>query len=186
MSSPLEVSIHISRLHLQNNDLSSLVPEYMVYLKDRFIDQIIEETNSSLRRDRNRKLYLERLGTLIKEVAGLSNPPKLSRDLLDRVYEIDYTNQFYTIKINKRAYLEGTHYPVERYFRLLEYGNGDLPPRHMFSRSSRLMINKARDIWYMFYDSRGGVDDDRYRDIRQDGLRLSKGRLRSRGLQYHR
>ena len=184
MSSPFDIRVPVSRLHVEDKtDLSSLIPGFMVYLKDKYVSLLITNLKHRKRVGRQESEYLKRLSDYLKE-KGISKIPTITEGLLTTNLQIRRGKSYYYIELDKRAMI-APRFSLEKYLRLLEFGRRGLSPRAVFLPTKRNVEACIPTIWYEYYDKIGGMDRDRYRDLRQSGLRISEGRLRSRSVRSY-
>lgn len=184
MSSPFDIRVPVSRLRVEDDtDLSSLIPGFMVYLKDRYVELLIANLKHRKRVGRQESEYRKKLSSYLLE-NGISSIPTVTKDLLMISLQIRKGKAYYYIELDKRAMI-APKFSLEKYLRLLEFGRRGLSPRAVFLPTKRNVEACIPTIWYEYYDEIGGMDRDRYRDLRQSGLRISEGRLRSRSVRAY-
>lgn len=184
MSSPFDIRVPVSRLRVEDDtDLSSLIPGFMVYLKDKYVELLIANLKHRKRVGRREYEYRKRLSSYLLE-NGISRIPTVTGDLLTTSLQIRKGRLYYYIELDKRAMI-APKFSLEKYLRLLEFGRRGLSPRAVFLPTKRNIEACIPTIWYEYYDKIGGMDRDRYRDLRQSSLRISEGRLRSRSVRSY-
>lgn len=184
MSSPFDIRVPVSRLRVEDDtDLSSLIPGFMVYLKDRYVELLIANLKHRKRVGRQESEYRKKLSSYLLE-NGISSIPTVTGGLLTTNLQIRRGRSYYYIELDKRAMI-APKFSLEKYLRLLEFGRRGLSPRAVFLPTKRNIEACIPTIWYEYYDKIGGMDRDRYRDLRQSSLRISEGRLRSRSVRAY-
>lgn len=184
MSSPFDIRVPVSRLRVEDDtDLSSLIPGFMVYLKDKYVELLIANLKHRKRVGRQEYEYRKRLSSYLLE-NEISRIPPVTEGLLMTSLQIRRGRSYYYIELDKRAMI-APKFSLEKYLRLLEFGRRGLSPRAVFLPTKRNIEACIPTIWYEYYDKIGGMDRDRYRDLRQSSLRISEGRLRSRSVRSY-
>ena len=148
-----------------SKSIESLLPEFVLYLRDLYVRDILSTVNSRHRYrghyEPESKEYLE-----YKKKSGIPDAPIDFSVLFDKAMTVEYHRRYAIIQIDDSLKMPESSMYVSKLLRLLEYGSEFSRPRPLIIPVKRDIEFNIRYYWDTFLEDRMGVPYDRSRDLR--------------------
>lgn len=144
--------------------VESLIPEFILYLRDLYVRDILSCINSRPRYkgeyEPTTKEYSD-----YKKKSGIPDAPVNFSVLFNESMKVEYSHRYAIIQIDDSLKMPESPVYVSKFLRLLEYGSEVSRPRPLIMPVKRDIELNIKYYWDTFLDERMGVPYDRSRDL---------------------